>query len=282
MPGIGERRSSSSRTAKSWGGLSITRSSCPLQKALRDLREPRRTQCRRWKDDVFAWFAAHPEVRTVFVAGLSGGSGVVPSPGRSRFATSVRAISRRGRRSGPADRRAAGHASVPGRHGHVHHSGDAAPSSGGNAVRGLAGVCALARSDRHGGVSRRSAGARPHAVLLRLALLPGDRRRARRARRQPHDRHVLPRRSGRTRCGRSTGSRRRDGERERQRLGVGARREHLVRADRLVELDRRRNGDGGGSGVSAPFAPRAPDSGCASAPAGPTRWPGAVALASRR
>jgi hypothetical protein len=75
--------------AKNWSGLSITRSSCPLQKALRDLREPRRTQCRRWKDDVFAWFAAHPEVRTVFVAGLSGGSGVVPSPRRSRFATSV-------------------------------------------------------------------------------------------------------------------------------------------------------------------------------------------------
>ena len=75
--------------AKNWSGLSITRSSCPLQKALRDLREPRRTQCRRWKDDVFAWFAAHPEVRTVFVAGLAGGSGVVPSPRRSRFATSV-------------------------------------------------------------------------------------------------------------------------------------------------------------------------------------------------
>jgi hypothetical protein len=77
-------------TAKGWSGLSITRSSCPLQKALRDLREPRRSQCRRWKDDVFAWFAAHPEVRTVFAAGLVGGSGVVAPRGQSRFEASVR------------------------------------------------------------------------------------------------------------------------------------------------------------------------------------------------
>jgi hypothetical protein len=76
--------------AKGWLGLSITRSSCPLQKALRDLREPRRAQCRRWKHDVFAWFARHPEVRTVFVAGLSSGSGVVPRRGESRFEASVR------------------------------------------------------------------------------------------------------------------------------------------------------------------------------------------------
>src|SRR4051794_26688064 len=76
-------------TAKGWNAVSITRSSCPLQKALRDLREPRRTQCRRFKADVFAWFAAHPEVRTVFVSGLSGGSGVVPGRGQSRFEASV-------------------------------------------------------------------------------------------------------------------------------------------------------------------------------------------------
>ena len=35
--------------AKGWRGLSITHSSCPLQKALRDLPEPRRTSCARWK-----------------------------------------------------------------------------------------------------------------------------------------------------------------------------------------------------------------------------------------
>lgn len=75
--------------AKGWRGLSITHSSCPLQKALRDLKEPRRTRCRAWKRDVFAWFARHPEVDTVFVAGLTGGSGVVPRAGMSRFDTSA-------------------------------------------------------------------------------------------------------------------------------------------------------------------------------------------------
>ncbi len=75
--------------ARRWRALSLSHSSCPLSTALRDLREPARTSCRRWKRGVFAWFAEHPEVRTVFVSGLSGGSGVVPSEGRSAFATSV-------------------------------------------------------------------------------------------------------------------------------------------------------------------------------------------------
>jgi hypothetical protein len=70
-----------------WRGLSLTHSSCPLQMALRDLEEPRRTECRRWKQQVFAWFEHHPEVHTVFVAGLTGGSGVVPEGERSAFAT---------------------------------------------------------------------------------------------------------------------------------------------------------------------------------------------------
>jgi hypothetical protein len=73
---------------RDWYGLSITHSSCPLQKALRDLPQPKRTRCARWKRQVFAWFAHHPEVSAVFVAGLTGGSGVVPTPGRSAFATS--------------------------------------------------------------------------------------------------------------------------------------------------------------------------------------------------
>jgi hypothetical protein len=75
--------------AKGWRGLSITHTSCPLQIALRDLPEPRRTLCAEWKQEVFAWFAVHPEVHTVFVAGLSGGTGVVPRPGLSAFASSV-------------------------------------------------------------------------------------------------------------------------------------------------------------------------------------------------
>ena len=76
--------------AKGWHGVSITRTSCPLQQALRDLPNPhRRASCARWKQDVFAWFAIHPEVSTVFVAGLTGGTGVVAAGGHSRFATSA-------------------------------------------------------------------------------------------------------------------------------------------------------------------------------------------------
>jgi hypothetical protein len=75
--------------AKGWHGLSLTHTSCPLQVAVRDLAEPRRSHCAAWKDQVFAWFAAHPEVHTVFVAGLTGGSGVMPAKGKSRYATSV-------------------------------------------------------------------------------------------------------------------------------------------------------------------------------------------------
>jgi hypothetical protein len=75
--------------AKGWHGQSITHTSCPLAKALRDLPEPARTRCARWKRQAFAWLGRDPEISTVFVAGLSGGTGVVPSHGRSEFETSV-------------------------------------------------------------------------------------------------------------------------------------------------------------------------------------------------
>ena len=75
-------------TAKGWHGLSITHTSCPFQMAVRDLVGGRRSACAGWKWDVFTWFAMHPEVSTVFVAGLSGGSGVEAAPGKTRFQTS--------------------------------------------------------------------------------------------------------------------------------------------------------------------------------------------------
>jgi SGNH domain (fused to AT3 domains) len=75
--------------AKGWHGLSVTHTSCPLQKALRDLPEPHRSQCIRWKRETFRWFERHPEVSTVFVAGLTGGSGVVPRGGLGSFGTAV-------------------------------------------------------------------------------------------------------------------------------------------------------------------------------------------------
>jgi hypothetical protein len=75
---------------KRWRALTIMRGGCPLSTAVRALPEPaRRMACAEWKRQVFGWFTRHPEVGTVFVSGLSGGTGVVPEPGRSEFATSV-------------------------------------------------------------------------------------------------------------------------------------------------------------------------------------------------
>jgi peptidoglycan/LPS O-acetylase OafA/YrhL len=73
---------------RGWHGIHLGHASCPLSTATRDLVEPNRSHCARWKRAVFAWFARHPEVSTVFLSQLTGGSGVVPSHGRSELATS--------------------------------------------------------------------------------------------------------------------------------------------------------------------------------------------------
>jgi SGNH domain (fused to AT3 domains) len=75
--------------AYGWRALSMMRSSCPLSNAVRDLAEPKFSLCRDWKPLVFQWFREHPEVETVFVAGLTGGSGVRPARGKGRWQTAV-------------------------------------------------------------------------------------------------------------------------------------------------------------------------------------------------
>ena len=72
-----------------WSGVRISHASCPLSKAVRDLPEPNRSHCARWKRAVFKWFERHAEVDTLVVSQLSAGSGVVPTGGRSEFETSV-------------------------------------------------------------------------------------------------------------------------------------------------------------------------------------------------
>jgi hypothetical protein len=72
-----------------WRGLSVTRGGCPLSRARRNLPEPRRSRCGRWKRSVFRWFGRHPEIHTAFVTGLASGSGVVASHGRAAFETAV-------------------------------------------------------------------------------------------------------------------------------------------------------------------------------------------------
>jgi peptidoglycan/LPS O-acetylase OafA/YrhL len=71
-----------------WRGLSLTHTSCPFSRAQRKLPEPINSHCLRWKGELVKWFAKHPEVSTVFVSQLSGGSGVV-THGKSAFETEV-------------------------------------------------------------------------------------------------------------------------------------------------------------------------------------------------
>jgi hypothetical protein len=75
--------------AHRWNGVRIGHASCPLSTAVRDLVEPKRSSCARWKRAVFRYLAAHPEISIVISSQLSGGSGVVPSGGRSEFETAV-------------------------------------------------------------------------------------------------------------------------------------------------------------------------------------------------
>ncbi len=74
---------------ENWHALSLSHASCPLSRAVRVLPKPARESCERWRAALFAWFAQHPEVTTVFVSQLSGGSGVVTSGRRGPYETAV-------------------------------------------------------------------------------------------------------------------------------------------------------------------------------------------------
>jgi hypothetical protein len=76
-------------TTLGWHGTHLGHASCPLSKAQRDLEEPNRSHCVRWKKHVFEWFERHPEVSTLIVSQMTGGSGVVPTQGRSELETAV-------------------------------------------------------------------------------------------------------------------------------------------------------------------------------------------------
>jgi hypothetical protein len=60
-------------------------SSCPPSARVRDIPEPGRSHCTRWRRLVFAWFDRHPEATTLFVAQLSGGSGAIRGRGQSQL-----------------------------------------------------------------------------------------------------------------------------------------------------------------------------------------------------
>jgi len=64
-----------------WRGYSIWRNSCSYIARGRELPEPEFSQCVRFKQDVKRWFAQHPQVKTVFVVGLTRDAGSDPVDG---------------------------------------------------------------------------------------------------------------------------------------------------------------------------------------------------------
>lgn len=78
-------------------GLSVTRSSCPYSTLPTQLPEPARGSCVRWAASIPRWFAAHPEVTTVFVSAHAGVRSQIPA-GRSMFEAQARAYAEAWRR----------------------------------------------------------------------------------------------------------------------------------------------------------------------------------------
>jgi len=74
---------------RGWRLKSLTLTGCPLSAAPRNLPEPAKTECAQWNQQVLAWFQAHPEVSTVFVSELAGGTGAVVPAGQSKYKTEV-------------------------------------------------------------------------------------------------------------------------------------------------------------------------------------------------
>ena len=74
--------------AKGWHAYNVTHTSCPFSRGVRDIPEPTRSGCQRWKGDVLEWLARHPEVTHVFAAQLSGGAGIRTSR-RDKFGAEV-------------------------------------------------------------------------------------------------------------------------------------------------------------------------------------------------
>lgn len=74
--------------AYGWHGISMTRSGCTFSTAEPILPGKTKQECLDWREQVWAWFAAHPEVRTVFIS-QHPGDVVVPA-GSTTWRTKVR------------------------------------------------------------------------------------------------------------------------------------------------------------------------------------------------
>lgn len=70
-----------------WHGTSMTRSGCTFSKAEPVLPGKLKRECMEWREQIYEWFAAHPEVRTVFIS-QHPGTVVVPK-GKTPWRTKV-------------------------------------------------------------------------------------------------------------------------------------------------------------------------------------------------
>lgn len=73
--------------AYGWYGISMTRSGCTFSAAEPVLPGKLKQECIDWRAEIYAWFAAHPEVRTVFIS-QHPGKVVVPE-GKTEWQTQV-------------------------------------------------------------------------------------------------------------------------------------------------------------------------------------------------
>jgi hypothetical protein len=70
-----------------WRGVSMTRSGCPFSKAEPVLPGELKQECVEWRENVYAYFEAHPEIRTVVISQHPGE--VVVPPGSTEWRTKV-------------------------------------------------------------------------------------------------------------------------------------------------------------------------------------------------
>lgn len=94
---IGDSHAASMRSAvdalarrRGWQAFVLAHAGCTFSRAIRAWNAESRASCERWKAEVLAWLAAHPEVDTVLVTSyVFEDPPMIAAPGRSRFATEV-------------------------------------------------------------------------------------------------------------------------------------------------------------------------------------------------
>jgi peptidoglycan/LPS O-acetylase OafA/YrhL len=75
--------------AKGWHGDSVTHTGCGYTDVVKKIPEPFRSECVDWVKTVPQWFAAYPQVDTVFVVGFSGGT-VDVAAGKDPYESAVK------------------------------------------------------------------------------------------------------------------------------------------------------------------------------------------------